>query len=119
MPPQLIIIGMPAPIIAIMFWQHCMNMSFMAGSIGDISQLIAPPGVMVQVILHIIIGIAMPGIIPVMGMPPIIIGFIIMGFIIIGGMPPIIGIIGIMVCIAAFMVISIGLRRNCFVGWNG
>jgi hypothetical protein len=74
----------------------------MAGSIGAISQVITPFGAIVQVILHIIIGIAMPGIpfiMPIIGMLAII------GFIIIGFMPPIMGIIGIgiMVCIAVFM----------------
>ncbi len=100
MPPQFIIIGMPAFIMLIMFWQHCMNMSFMEASIGVISQVM-PFGVIVQVILHIIIGIgiAMPGIPPAIGMP--IIG--IMPFIIIGLMPPIIlAIIGI-ICIAVFI----------------
>jgi hypothetical protein len=124
-PPQFIIIGMPLPIMAIMFWQHCMNMSFMAGSIGAISQVIMPLGAMLQVILHIIIGIgigiAIPGIaipgmpmpgIPIIAMPPII-GFIIMGFII-GLMPPIIGIIGI-ICIAVFMALSISRDEVRFV----
>lgn len=110
MPPQFIIIGMPEFIIPIMFWQHCMNASFIDASIGAISQVM-PFGVMVQVIRHIIIGIAMPGMPPIIGiaiigiMPPIIIGF----------MPPIIGvmppIIGIIVCIVAFIAGSIGVRR--------
>jgi hypothetical protein len=56
--------------------------------------------------LHIIIGIAMPGIpfiMPIIGMPAII-GFVI------EFMPPIVGIIGIgiMVCIAVFMAGSTG-----------
>ncbi|WP_346297408.1 hypothetical protein LRC39_11960 [Rhodopseudomonas sp. P1] len=86
-----------------------MNMSFIAGSIGAISQLIVPFGDIVQVILHIIIGIAMPGM-PIIDMPAII-GFIIIGFIM-PGIPPIIGIgigmgiIGI-ICIAVFMALSI------------
>ncbi|UYO56147.1 hypothetical protein [Rhodopseudomonas palustris] len=82
-------------------------MSFIAGSIGAISQLIVPFGDIVQVILHIIIGIAMPGM-PIIDMPAII-GFIIIGFIM-PGIPPIIGIgmgiIGI-ICIAVFMALSI------------
>ena len=117
MPPQFIIIGMPLPIMVIMVWQHCMNMSFIAGSIGAISQVIMPFGAMLQVILHIIIGIAIPGMaIPgiIIGMPPII-GFIIMGFIIIGFMPPIIGIMGI-ICIAVFMALSIIGDELFFVG---
>lgn len=92
MPPQFIIIGMPICIMPIMFSQHFMNMSFMAGSIGIISQVM-PSAVMVHFIWQ-----------PIIGMPPIIIEFImlpdIIGFII----PPIIG-IGI-ICIAAFMVHS-------------
>lgn len=114
MPPQLIIIGMPPVIMVIMFWQHCMNMSFIAGSIGAISQLIVPFGDIVQVILHIIIGIAMPGM-PIIDMPAIIGFIIIIGFIM-PGIPPIIGIgigmgmgmgiIGI-ICIAVFMALSI------------
>ena len=105
MPPQFIIIGMPVFIMLIMFWQHCMNMSFMEASMGVISQVM-PFGVIVQVILHIImgIGIAIPGIPPIIGM--LIIG--IMPFIIIGFMPPIIGII----CIAVFIGNSICGRRN-------
>lgn len=103
MPPQFIIIGMPAFIMLIMFWQHCMNMSFMEASMGVISQVM-PFGVIVQVVLHIIMGIAMPGIPPIIGIP--IIG--IMPFIIIGFMPPIIGII----CIALFIGNSICGRRK-------
>lgn len=103
MPPQFIIIGMPAFIMLIMFWQHCMNMSFMEASMGVISQVM-PFGVIVQVVLHIIMGIAMPGIPPIIGIP--IIG--IMPFIIMGFMPPIIGII----CIALFIGNSICGRRK-------
>jgi hypothetical protein len=110
MPPQFIIIGMPAPIMLIMFWQHCLNMSFMESSIGPISQVIIPFGAIVQVILHIIIGMVMPGIPPIkpiIGIMPLIIGFIIMGV-----MPPImLFIIGIIVCIAAFIGGSTSLRR--------
>lgn len=109
MPPQFIIIGMPAFIMLIMFWQHCMNMSFMEASIGVISQVM-PFGVMVQVILHIIMGIAipMPGapiIVPIMGIMP---------FIIIGFMPPIMLVIIGIICIAVFIGNSILWRRNRF-----
>jgi hypothetical protein len=111
MPPQFIIIGMPAFIMLIMFWQHCMKTSFMESSMGPISQVIMPAGVMVQVILHIIMGIAMPGIpfiIPGIGIiMPFIIGFIIMGF-----MPPIMGIIA---CIAGFIAGSVGFGRIYYV----
>jgi hypothetical protein len=101
MAPHAIIIGMPMFIIVIIRWQHSMNMSFMASSIGIISHFM-PVGVMVQVILHIIIAIGiMPPIIGIM--PPIDIGIIVC----IGIMPPIMGIfIGIMVDIGipAFIV---------------
>jgi hypothetical protein len=115
MPPQFIIIGMPEFTMLIMFWQHCLNMSFMESSIGPISQVIMPFGAIVQVILHIIIGMVMPGtppIMPIIGIMPFIIGFIIIGFIIMGFMPPImLFIIGIIDCIAAFIEISICVRR--------
>jgi len=101
MAPHAIIIGMPMFIIVIIRWQHSMNMSFMASSIGIISHFM-PVGVMVQVILHIIIAIGiMPPIIGIM--LPIDIGIIVC----IGIMPPIMGIfIGIMVDIGipAFIV---------------
>ena len=89
MPPQVIIMGIPMFIIAIMRWQHSMNMSFMESSIGIISHFM-PVGVMVQVIEHIIIAIGpMPFIIgimpPIIGIIPFIIG------IIPGIMEPIIG----------------------------
>ena len=101
MPPQFTIIGMPAFIMLIMFWQHCMNMSFVESPIGVISQVM-PFGVIVQVVLHIIIGIGiMPGMPPIIGIIPPIIGF----------MLPIIGII----CIAGFIEISISTRRTVFV----
>jgi hypothetical protein len=102
-PPQPIIIGMPDDIMLIMFWQHCMNISFMASFIGSRVQVIAPAGVMAQVILPIIIGMAMPGIPPIMP----IIG--IMGFIIIGAIPDIIGIIG---CIAGVIVRLHSWQKN-------
>jgi hypothetical protein len=86
MPPHVVIIGIPAPIMAIIRWQHSMNISFMASSMGIISHFM-PVGVMVQVILHIIIaiGIAIMGIF-IAGMPII-------------GMPIIGMFMGIMVCI--------------------
>jgi hypothetical protein len=100
-PPHVIIIGMPMFIMAIIRWQHSMNMSFMESSMGIISHFM-PVGVMVQVILHIIIAIGI--------MEPII-GIGIMPFII-GIMEPIMG-IGIMVGIgiAAVMAGSIALWR--------
>ena len=81
MPPHIIIMGMPLPIMVVICLQHCISMSFIAGSIGMISHFM-PSAVMVQVILHIIIiGIIMPpiGIPPIMGIIAFIIG--IMGFI--------------------------------------
>lgn len=122
MPPHAIIIGMPLPIMVHMVWQHCMNMSFMAGSIGIISQVM-PVGVIVQVVLHIIIGIMPP--MPVIGfimgfipgiMPIGIIAFII-GFII--GIMPIIGMfiigiaVGIVGMVGIVMVAVIVLLRSC------
>lgn len=110
MPLQLIIIGMPVAIMFIMPWQHCMNMSLMASFMGSMVQVIAPAGVISQVIRHIIIGMAMPGIPPIM---PIIgiMEFIIMGFIIMGFMPVIIGIIG---CIAGVMSVSVVSGRRVY-----
>ncbi len=97
-PPQFIIIGIPICIMLIMFSQHFMNMSFMAGSIGIISQVM-PLAVMVHFIWQPIIG--MPPIIIGFIMPPAIIGFImlpdIIGFI----MPPIIIGVGI-ICVLLF-----------------
>jgi len=66
-----------------------MNMSFMAASIGAISQVM-PVGVMVQVILHIIIGIG----IGIGDMPPII-----------GIMPFIMGIMAPIICIGIMLAI--------------
>ncbi|WP_258585633.1 hypothetical protein [Mesorhizobium sp. AR02] len=111
MPPHIIIIGMPAPFMAIMRLQHSMNMSFEASLIGVISQTM-PVAVILQVIMHIIAGIM-----PCIGIAPIIIGFIGMPPII-GIIPPIIGFIGIMlfiigigcICIAGFMICSVWLR---------
>jgi hypothetical protein len=92
MPPQHIIIGIPAFIIAIMQSQHCLNISIVMPVIGFISQVM-PVSVMVQVICAIIIGI----------MPPII-GFII--GLIIGIMLFIIGMgIGIMAGMAVIVVL--------------
>jgi len=107
MPPHIIIIGMPIFIIAIMRWQHSMNMSFMDSSIGIISHFM-PVGVMVQVILHIIIAIGiMP---PIIGIMPLIIGIMLF---IMGIMPLIIG-MGIIVCIgiAAFISGSTFLTKD-------
>lgn len=80
-----------------------MNMSFIDASMGVISQVM-PLAVIVQVIWHIMVGIA---IIPFIGiMPPIgIMPFIIMGDII-GDAPPIMGII---ICMAG--VIFYPFRR--------
>lgn len=93
MPPQDIIMGIPAPIMDIMRSQHSLNMSIDMPSIGIISQVM-PVLVMVQVIMHIIMGIGiMP---PIMGiMPPIM------------GMPPIIGIMPFIIGIC--MGICIGM----------
>lgn len=94
MPPQFIIIGMPICIMFIMASQHFMNMSFMAPSIGIISQVM-PVAVMVHFIWQPIIGMPIICMFCI-GMLGIIIGFI---------MPPIIPGIGI-ICIALFIVCS-------------
>jgi hypothetical protein len=119
-PPHDIIIGMPMFIIAIIRWQHSMNISFVESSIGIISHFL-PAGVMVQVILHIIIGI-MPPIMPIGVMPPIGIIPAIIGIIplIIGIIPLIMGMfIGIVVA-AAVMVGSVGsLGRSVTMDLQG
>lgn len=100
MPPQHIIMGMPICIMLVMLSQHFMNMSFMDGSTGVISQVM-PVGVMVYFIWHaIIIGIPIMFIIGIM--PPAMAGFI---------MPPIIIGMGI-ICIAVFIVILQGPSRK-------
>jgi hypothetical protein len=99
MPPQHIIMGMPICIMLVMLSQHFMNMSFMDGSIGIISQVM-PVGVMVYFIWQgIIIGMPIMFIIGIM--LPAMVGFI---------MPPIIIGMGI-ICIAVFIVIlQVGSR---------
>ena len=98
MPPHIIIMGMPLPIIMDICLQHCISMSFMAGSMGLISQVMPSP-VMVQVILHIIIGIGMPPI----GIPPII------GIMLPGIMAFIIGIIAFIIGIMALIGFIMGI----------
>jgi hypothetical protein len=111
MPPHIIIIGMPAPIIVIMRWQHSLNISMDMPSPGMTLQVIMLPAISQLIfIIGTAIGI-MPGIIPpIMGMPDII-----------GIIPPIMGImpgIGMLagmapvgICIAVF--ISIGSLLRC------
>jgi hypothetical protein len=94
MPPQHIIMGMPICIMFIMLSQHFMNMSFMDGSIGIISQVM-PVGVIVHFIWQVIIGMPIMGMFIIGIMPPAIAGFI---------MPPIIIGMGI-ICIAVFIVV--------------
>ena len=113
MPPHAIIMGMPDCIMVIMRLQPSMNMSFMAASIGIISQVM-PVAVMVHFIFDIIMGI------PIMFMPFCIMGIIgiiwgIMPFIMgmpIMFMPPIIGIIwGIM----PFCIIMWFIMPGCII----
>ena len=129
MPPHIIIMGMPAPIMLIMRWQHSLNISMDMPSPGMTLHIIMPPDISQLIfIIGTAIGI-MPGIIGIipfiMGIPPII-GIIpdIMG------MPPIIGIIppimGIMpgiiagmlagmapvICVAVFMSLGSLLRLS-------
>ena len=99
MPPHIIIMGMPAPIMVIMRWQHSLNISMDMPSPGMTLHIIMPPDISQLIfIIGTAIGI-MPGIIDIMlfimgimlfimGMPPII--GIMPGIM---GMPPIIGII--------------------------
>ncbi|MCS3451236.1 MULTISPECIES: hypothetical protein [Bradyrhizobium] len=102
MPPQHIIIGMPICIIFIMLSQHFVNMSFMAGSIGIISQVM-PLAVIVHFIWQgIIMGMPIMAMFIIGIMPPAIEGFI---------MPPIIIGMGI-ICIAVFIVILQGQSKK-------
>jgi len=106
MPPQhIIIIGIPAVIMAIMRSQHCVNISIVMPAIGFISQVM-PSGVIVQVICAIIIGI-IPFIIGIMlfiiGIIPFIMGI----------MPFIMGIIPFIIGIMLF-IIGIGIVADIF-----
>ena len=104
--PQPHIIGMPAAIMFIMLLQHSMNISFDMPSIGIISHIM-PVSVILQVMVHIIMGII--GIMPLAIGMPFIIG--ITPFIIgIGIMLPIIGII------VAVAVITLSVR---YLGRSG
>ena len=123
MPPHIIIMGMPAPIMLIMRWQHSLNISMDMPSPGMTLHIIMPPDISQLIfIIGTAIGI-MPGIIGIipfiMGMPPII-GIMpdIMG---IGIIPPIMGIMpGIIVgmlagmapviCVAVFISVGSLLR---------
>jgi hypothetical protein len=128
MPPHIIIIGMPAPIMVIMRWQHSLNISMDMPSPGMTLQVMALPDISQLIfIIGTAIGI-MPGIIPgiippIMGIPPII--GIMPGIMdmpgIIGIIPPIMGImpgiIGMLagmapvgICIAVFIVVGSLLR---------
>ncbi|NJL07241.1 MAG: hypothetical protein HC900_02500 [Methylacidiphilales bacterium] len=91
--PQQHIIGVPAVIMFIMLLQHSMNISFDMPAIGVISHIM-PVSVILQVMVHIIMGI--------IGMPFIIGICIGIG---IGIMLPIIGII----VAVAVMVLSVRL----------
>src|SRR5215475_12712524 len=123
MPPHIIIMGMPAPIMLIMRWQHSLNISMDMPSPGMTLHIIMPPDISQLIfIIGTAIGI-MPGIIDIM---LFIMG--IMAFIM--GMPPIIGIIppimGIMpgiivgmlagmapvICVAVFMSVGSLLRLS-------
>lgn len=109
MPLQLIIMGMPMPIMVIMRVQHSFIMSMVMPAMGFMVQTMPSAvisQVMVQVITGIIIGI-MPFMPPIMGIIPFIMGICIMGI-----MPPIMVmgiwfIIGMVVgiCMAVIMVL--------------
>src|SRR5215470_4641616 len=129
MPPHIIIMGMPAPIMVIMRWQHSLNISMDMPSPGMTLHIIMPPDISQLIfIIGTAIGI-MPGIIDIMlfimgimafimGMPPII--GIMPG--IIGIIPPIMGImfgiIGMLagmapvICVAVFISLGSLLRLS-------
>ena len=107
MPPHIIIMGMPAPIMVIMRWQHSLNISIDMPSPGIILHVIMLPDISQDIfIIGTGIGI-MPdiiGIIPlIIGIPPI------MGIMpdIIGIMPDIIG-MPIMGVVAGIVPVGIG-----------
>ena len=111
MPPHIIIMGMPAPIMLVMRWQHSLNISMDMPSLGMILHIMALPDISQLIfIIGMAIGI-MPGIIDIigfiMGMPPII------GIIppIIGIIPPIMGIIGMLA-----VIVSAGICIAVFIG---
>src|SRR5262245_59689596 len=131
MPPHIIIMGIPAPIMLIMRWQHSLNISMDMPSPGmtlhiimpaDISQLIFIIGTAIG-IMPGIIGI-MPFIIGIMlfimGIPPII--GIMPDIMVIGIIPPIMGImpdiIGMLagmapvICVAVFISVGSMLRLS-------
>ena len=57
MPPHIIMQGMPIFIMAIMRVQHSVNMAMSMPSIGMHFIIMPPPGIISQVILHIMAGI--------------------------------------------------------------
>jgi hypothetical protein len=130
MPPHIIIMGIPAPIMPIMRWQHSLNISMDMPSPGMTLHIIMPPDISQLIfIIGTAIGI-MPGIIgimlfiigimpfimcipPIMGIIPDIMGI---GIIppIMGIMPDIIGMLAGMapvICVAVF--ISVGSLLRC------
>ena|SRR5271166_246330 len=110
MVPHIIIIGMPADIIMVICLQHCIIMSFMAGSMGMISHFM-PVSVMVQVILHIIMGIGIPIMLPLIGIMEFIMGIIaFIGFII--GIIAGIAIVFIFFALSKFRANSLLSRRD-------
>lgn len=106
--PHIIIMGMPMPIMFIIFTHASANAFMSMPAFGIISQRMAPEGIISQDISHIIIGIiiGMPFIIPFIGiipfimpMPPIIgMGIMFMGI------PPIMPFIGIIMGIMPFII---------------
>jgi len=133
MSPHIVIMGMPMPIMFIIFMQASANIFASMPAFGVISQRMAPVGIISQDISHIIIGIIMgiPPIMPFIGMPPIgIMPFImgmppiipfIMGIMPFIGIPPIIGImpfiIGIIMGIMFIgMLFIIGIWAAVIIG---
>lgn len=91
--PQLIIIGMPLFMADIMRSQVSVNIAIDMPSMGDISQVM-PLSVIVQVMVAIIMGMAIIGMAPIIGICIGIIDILDMGMPIIGAPPIMFGIIG-------------------------
>ncbi|SDP10160.1 hypothetical protein SAMN05443582_103400 [Phyllobacterium sp. OV277] len=107
--------GMPMFIIAVIRSQQSFIISIDMPSIGIISQTM-PVGVILQVMVHIIMGMAIiPPIIGIcIGIMPFIIG------ICIGIIPPIIGIcMGIMLFIIGIILFIIGICMAGFITLSG
>jgi hypothetical protein len=129
MPPHIIIMGMPAPIMFIMRWQHSSNISFDMPSLGITLHIMVLPDISQDIfIIGTGIGIIPPIMPDIMGIMPDIIGIMLFiigimpGIIppIIGIIPGIIGIIGMLagiapigICCMAVFIVGGSLLRCC------